>query len=455
MEYNELIRRYPVFYYHDFQIEESEDEFAVHYDFEIAGLSHFNPDFVIPKPKDLQLPVSELAVVREAAFSLGLVELISYWKITCAPDVIVECGYLNHEQISWWKKLYFNGLGEFFYKNHIAADPQAFMNLVSVGDRIRGRVDSRIYSGNLIPVGGGKDSFVSLDILKGMKEENHAFVIGRVMSAIHSARAAGYEGSRLINAERTLDPRMLEFNKEHYLNGHTPFSAMAAFASVLTAIIYGKQNVCLSNEASANEPTIKGSSVNHQYSKTFEFEQDFKYYMDSYLTRQVHYFSLLRPLSELQIAGIFATLKQYHSVFRSCNVGQKTETWCGHCAKCLFVGIMMSAFLPMPEVDAIFGRSMLEDPSMRKLFQQLTGVLDDKPFECVGTRDEVNVAVCRSIAHSEQTGSPLPLLYREYRDSSYYAYYSSRPVQLDHWNEQNLVPPEYQALVRSRLKEIA
>ncbi|NCB34054.1 MAG: hypothetical protein EOM64_09310 [Erysipelotrichia bacterium] len=454
MQYKELIQRYPVFYFHDFQIEESKEELSIHYDFEIEGLSHFNPEFVLPKPHDSTCYISELAVLREAAFSLGLVELISYWKITCSPEVVIECGFLNAEQIIWWKKLYCNGLGEFFYKNKIDVDPQQFMHVTVLGNRIRGREDSRIYSGNLIPVGGGKDSFVSLDLLKGMKNENHAFVIGRVMSAIHSAMAAGYSGEQLINAERTLDPRMLEFNKEHYLNGHTPFSAMAAFASVLTAIVYGKRYICLSNEASANESTIKDSKVNHQYSKTYEFEVDFMEYIDTYLTREIHYFSLLRPLSELQIAGLFSALPQYHPIFRSCNVGQKTETWCGHCAKCMFVGIMMSAFLEDEQIIDIFQRNMLNDPEMRTLFEQLSGMLDDKPFECVGTRDEVNIAICMSIEHHEQNQKELPLLYAEYKASKYYDFYRNKSRGLDHWNHENLVPQEYQKLIHERLSEI-
>ena len=218
------------------------------------------------------------------AFSLGMIELISYWKLTCSHQVIVECGFLDQKQIAWWKHLYYCGLGEFFYRNHIDLTEENFMDLTAIGERAIGEEDPRTYHGNLIPVGGGKDSFVSLELLKGMKADNDAFVIGRVPSAIHSAEAAGYTGVHLIQAERSLDPRMLEFNKQGYLNGHTPFSALAAFASCLTAVIYGRKYVCLSNEASANESTIHGSKVNHQYSKTFEFEQNFTRYLSRYVT---------------------------------------------------------------------------------------------------------------------------------------------------------------------------
>ncbi len=452
MEYNELRSRHSVFYYHDFTLTESNAEFRVDFDFEIEGLSHFNPQMIIPKPAGEET-YSNLRTVREAAFSLGMVELISYWKLTCAPRVVIECGMLDEAQIRWWKKLYFNGLGEFFYKNHIETTEAEMMEIVPVGEVITGRPDSRRCSGNLIPCGGGKDSFVSMDLLKDSFAENHAFIINHVMSAVHSAMAAGYRGDKLIIVERTLDPRMLEFNKLGYLNGHTPFSALCAFASVLTAVIYGKQYICLSNEASANEPTIHNSRINHQYSKTFEFELDFKHYMDTWITPEVHYFSLLRPLSELQIAGIFSTLKDYHSVFRSCNVGSKEERWCGHCAKCLFVCIMMSAFLEDGDIRNIFHADMLNDESMSDLFHQLTGMSDDKPFECVGTREEVNLAIAVSIARHKKKGQALPKLYRMYEESSYYPYYRDKRIDWDAWNSENLVPEEYAALIHARMKE--
>lgn len=327
------------------------------------------------------------------------------------------------------------------------------MDLTAIGERAIGEEDPRTYHGNLIPVGGGKDSFVSLELLKGMKADNDAFVIGRVPSAIHSAEAAGYTGVHLIQAERSLDPRMLEFNKQGYLNGHTPFSALAAFASCLTAVIYGRKYVCLSNEASANESTIHGSKVNHQYSKTFEFEQNFTRYLSKYVTDQVHYFSLLRPLSELQIMSIFATLKQYHSVFRSCNVGQKEEKWCGHCAKCLFVCIMLSAFLKDEDLLNIFHADMLNDETMQDLFEQLTGILDDKPFECVGTREEVNVAIAMSIRHHEASGTPLPKLYEYYKGTSYYESFRNRTLDYQMWNRENQVPAEYAELIHEKLNE--
>lgn len=453
MQYNELRNKYPKMYYHGYTIEEDESAIRITYDLEIESLSSFAPTFTLHKPSFAPL-MREYRLFKEAVFSLGMVELISYWKLACPKQVLVECGVLDEKQIAWWKKLYFHGLGEFFYTNGIEADKDAFMELVSTGEKTTGKEIDYAFHGNLIPVGGGKDSFVSLDVLKDYKEANYAFVIGNVKSAIHASHAAGYEADHFINPMRTLDKRMLELNKQGYLNGHTPFSAMAAFASYVTALVYQCRYIVLSNEASANESTVKDSTVNHQYSKTFEFEMDFNNYVRNYLDDSIHYFSLLRGLSELQIAAIFSTLKQYHSVFRSCNVGQKEEKWCGHCAKCLFVCIMMQAFLSKEEVIAIFGRDMLDDESMMDLFKELTGIVDNKPFECVGTRDEVNQAVMMGIHQFEEAGLPLPALYAYYLSTSYADVYRNKPVNLMAYEKENLVPAQYEALLLKRLEEL-
>ena len=449
MDFSTLRNKHKNFYFHDFEIYEDETSIQLIYDFEIEGLSHFNPTIHLTKPVGRE-EIGLLKVFREAAFSLGMIELISYWKLTCAPNVIVECAYLSPEQIAWWKKLYYYGLGEFFYRNGITIKEEEFMVLCAMGEKIEGRVDTTNYHGNLIPVGGGKDSFVTLDVLKDFYEENHAVVINHVPSAIHSAEKAGYKEDKLIVVERSLDSRMLEFNKEGYLNGHTPFSALAAFITFLVAIVYEKQYICLSNEDSANESTVKDTKINHQYSKTFEFEKDFNHYTEDYLTTQIHYFSLLRPISEIQIAGIFSSLKEYLPVFRSCNVGQKEEKWCGKCAKCLFVCIILSAYLTSEELIQIFHKDILNDLELLPLFEQLTGILDDKPFECVGTREEVNLAIVTCMRKWKE----IPALYQKYKESEYYNYYKDKTIDITYWNDENLVPMEYAVLLKKRLEEI-
>jgi hypothetical protein len=66
------------------------------------------------------------------------------------------------------------------------------------------------------------------------------------------------------------------------LNGHTPFNALLAFLTYLVAYLGNKKYIVLSNESSANESNVRGLKVNHQYSKSFEFENDFNEYTKKY-----------------------------------------------------------------------------------------------------------------------------------------------------------------------------
>ena len=213
----------------------------------------------------------------------------------------------------------------------------------------------------------------------------------------------------------------------------------------------GLSYVALSNESSANESTVKGSTVNHQYSKSFKFEEDFHRYEAEYLPGSAYYFSMLRPLSEFQIARFFAQQKQYHAVFRSCNAGSKTDSWCGRCPKCLFVYLILSPFLSEEEVEKIFGRNMLQDEEMKPLLDQLTGIWEEKPFECVGSRDEINAAIVLTIERMEKEGKKLPVLFDHYKETGLYERYQTEKNKFfTYFDSSNLVPEPWEKFVRER-----
>lgn len=466
-KYQELRRQYSRFEYSGFDVEEDAKELRVTYHFEIPGLASFAPVWRFPRDArtDSQVRWSEDLLLREMLFSLGMVELISYWKTACPPQVRVSCGSLEPEQIRWWKDLYFNGLGEFFYVNRIhEADPEDFMELSGSGEAPslpapvseeawRAQTDALTGAENgvLVPIGGGKDSAVTLELLRGAGIPLFAYIINPRGATIHTTEAAGLDAEHVIAVKRSLDPNMLELNRQGYLNGHTPFSALVAFSSVIAARMYGLSYIALSNESSANESTVQGSSVNHQYSKSFQFEADFHRYQRRYLPGSAYYFSLLRPLSEFQIARYFAKQKRYHKIFRSCNAGSKTDSWCGRCPKCLFVYLILSPFLSGQELREIFGRNMLEDAGLRPTLEQLTGIQEEKPFECVGSRDEINTAIAMTIERMEQEGETLPDLLAFYKDSGLY-----RDSRLQggryslYFDEENLVPEPWKTIVRER-----
>lgn len=462
-QYLSLREQYPRFAYRGYEIEENDSCLKITYRFETLGLSEFAPVWVFPKAEGDCRRWSEDRLMQDMIFSLGMVELISYWKIACPPTVTVEAGRLNQDQIDWWKDLYFNGLGEFFYVNGIKeADPNHFMDIQCAGqlkapctDQYKERHEEcgveTVGKGNgvLVPIGGGKDSAVTLELLRLAGRSVCAYIINPRGATIHTTEVAGLDAAHVISAKRTLDSNMLELNCQGYLNGHTPFSALVAFSGIIAARMHGLTMVALSNESSANESTVQGSTVNHQYSKSFKFEEDFHYYQTTYLKGSAYYFSMLRPLSEFQIARFFAGQKQYHGIFRSCNAGSKTDSWCGHCPKCLFVYLILSPFLKPQEVRDIFGRNMLDDWDMKETLDQLIGIEEEKPFECVGSRDEINTAIVLTIKGLEEAGEALPCLLSYYKTTDLYQTYRTRGDQYSsYYDGNNLVPDDLAGLVR-------
>lgn len=440
-KYLQYRQQYTNFYYKSYNYEITDKSVNFNFLFEIDGLSTFTPTWTI----DITAPLQEnidLKKLEKLIFSLGMVELVSYWKITCSPNIIVQCGNLSSEEITWWKKLYIKGLGEFLYTNSIPLTDD-IMNITCTNST------KFTYSAKpnppapqpmptaLIPIGGGKDSVVTIELLKPVANCT-CFILNPRKATLDTYHTSNI--GKLITANRTLDKNMLDLNKQGYLNGHTPFSALIAFSGVIASYINNIQFVALSNESSANESTVKGTDVNHQYSKSYEFELDFVTYQKEFIDTGVHYFSLLRPFTEIKIASIFANFKQYHNVFTSCNVGSKTDCWCLACSKCLFVNIILSPFLPNDSLDQIFTTSMLDNPDMLDDFKKLIGFTEEKPFECVGSCDEVNAAIQYTIKKYKSAGQTLPKLL-DFYDKNYNGKIENLQEYCDSFDEINGIPP--------------
>ena len=379
------------------------------FDFNLDDRYHFRPTLEIPDRPFFDWDSILEEQLQALAFQIGMTELVSYWKITCPKKVVVKPFALTESQKAFWKKLYYNGLGEFLYLNSITVSeaelmeiesplPMSFLRRTCVGMEMRSIRRSQSMGSiqfkeqTLVPIGGGKDSVVTLECLR-----NEMPVIPMIVNprgaTLNCVNTAGYKEDEFIVINRTLDPTMLKLNAEGYLNGHTPFSALLAFISILVAFGSRSKYIALSNENSANESTVPGTNINHQYSKSIEFESDFRNYVAENLSIEVQYFSFLRPLSELQIAKLFSQCEAYHPVFRSCNAGSKTDSWCGRCPKCLFTWIILSPFLSREKLKAIFGKDLMVDESLRPILEELDGTAAVKPFECVGTVEEVRACL--------------------------------------------------------------
>ncbi len=393
---HQLQKQYKTFAYVGFLYELDGDALRMTYAFEI-GEHKFFPKVTLHGVTTAMLKKIPKPELDWYVFNVGLAEIPSYWKLTCSPHILIEAGHLNEVQIGFFRKLIEKGMGEFFFVNDI--DP--FAPRISVHSDVKEHVleGSAVYEGGrvLVPVGGGKDSIVSMEILRRANVPMTLFTIGKDQATedIISVFEKKYGATPRISIDRVIDPTLLELNGRGYLNGHTPFSSVVAFETLLAARVFRIPFIALSNERSANEETgtYHGININHQYSKTFEFESDFHAYASHFFPHSPTYFSLLRPFYEIQIMKIFTRTPEYFGVFRSCNIGKKENVWCGTCAKCLFVSLLLSAFLPPKKVTEIFGKDMLADEEMVPVLKQLTGDAQMKAFECVGTKQETLAAL--------------------------------------------------------------
>ena len=389
-------KSFPIFHYDKYSFEIKPNEIAMQFHYHINEEIVFTPQISLNCGKYAVKNLSRKQI-EGIVFHIGLIELISYWKCTCSPIVYIHPCRLNTEQQEWWKKLYWKGLGEFFYRNAIYTTYTDFLqfHFSNAATDTTQFFYLRVPENNsvIVPLGGGKDSVVTLEHLR-KKQEVIPFIINPRGATRECARIAGFPNDEdIVILHRTIDKKLLDLNAAGYLNGHTPFSAMLAFYSLLVSTATGIRAVALSNESSANEPTIPGTDINHQYSKSEEFELNFRTYVKKYIGDVNHYYSYLRPYKEIEIAKFFSQYPQYFSVFKSCNAGSKTDSWCCNCPKCLFAYIILSPFIDDDTMKHIFGEDLLDKPSLQTYFDELTGVAENKPFECVGTISEVQEAL--------------------------------------------------------------
>ncbi len=348
--------------------------------------------------------------------NLLLILGISYWKLYCPQDIIIEPFSLTQYQAEFWNTIYTKGLGEFFYKNKID-----FRNLVNFPyeEHDVKSVPFVRQNRSLLALGGGKDSIVSAEILKTRKTNFDLLTVG---TSIIQDEVAKIIGRKVIVINRQIDPALFQLNKSgNAYNGHIPISAIYAFLGLMAAIFYDYSYVVVSNEKSANYGNVEylGEMINHQWSKSEEFESLFKNYVNNFITPDVSYYSLLRKYDELEIAELFVKHKQYFSVFSSCNnnfkINEKIDLnskWCGKCPKCLFVFTLLAGLMPKKELISVFGRNLFEDESLLPIFKELLGIKDFKPFECVGTPSEVKTALAKAYDRGEFSGSVLMRVYK-------------------------------------------
>ena len=443
--------KYPIFRYKSYKYSFEKGNLKISFDFLIEPDIAFSPKIIIENVKEHK----DKQTLENLIFNLGMIEMVSYLKAACSQNIIIDCGYLDTKQKKFWRNLFLNGLGEFFYENKIDFREKDFFKFkTNKGENLKVKkikTEDKI----LLPIGGGKDSIVSLNLLK---KENLCLMGLNPTKEIK----ATIGGKKHIYIKREIDKRLLELRQKGFYNGHTPFSAYLAFLSTLCAFLTNSRYIALSNESSANEETVcyLGKKINHQYSKTLEFENSFREYAKEYIANGIEYFSFLRPLYEIQIAKLFSNFKKYHSIFLSCNEAnktysgtrKKTQVWCGHCPKCLFVFSILYPFMKEQDLSKIFKKNLFEDKSLQNEMLKLIGEGKSKPFECIGEKQESLIAFYLS---SKKAPHKYCLL--DYLEKNIFPKYKNLDALskkiMNAWNEKNNLPPKFKKILKNEIRK--
>jgi UDP-N-acetyl-alpha-D-muramoyl-L-alanyl-L-glutamate epimerase len=352
---------------------------------------HFTETITLPVPPGDRPVPPALGRVLDL---LHVVAGVSYYKVGAPPRVVAPQP-VAPEVAAYFTAVYTKGLAEYAYRNQLSHVLDLVVE-VPEGDAEPAEPVDNSQGRPLSAVGGGKDSIVTLEILRPAGLDPVPFSVNP-NPVIQNVNAAS--GLNALAARRKLDPRLFELNKAGALNGHIPVTAINSLIAIATAVWHGLGPVVMSNERSASDPNLiwNGHEVNHQWSKGVEAEGLLRAAVTTHAGLTEPYFSLLRSLSELHIAQLFARHTQYDDVVTSCNKAFKlhdpTARWCGDCPKCRFVYLAMAPAMPRDRLNHIFGHDLFADEAQVPGFLELLGIDAHKPFECVGEVEESVVAL--------------------------------------------------------------
>jgi UDP-N-acetyl-alpha-D-muramoyl-L-alanyl-L-glutamate epimerase len=381
--------------------------------------------------------------------ALAIIEAFSYWKALCSPVIEVVPPAPGPAELDWWRGFWPGAMGEFFYRNQIDYTVPEFLV-------IRGPAGANGTSAaGVAPAGpplvlfsGGKDSLALARIVAASAgpagpADFFLYNPGERLRGLAGSLAAG---GRLVEVRRAILPELLRLNAAGRPNGHTPFSAYLAFAAMLAGYLRGSGPVMAGNSRSDDEPNVAaylGRPVNHQWTKSYEFESAARSYRDGWLPGAPGYSSPLRPLYELQLIASLAGDVDAYLRTASCNRAADGG-WCRSCAKCAWVFLATAALFSHDLAVRKTGGDMFADLSLSGVYQEMAGLTGVKPFECTGSEGEVRAAI-QAVGQGREPDD-WPALAACLRDP---AVRTARPLAelLAGWGHDDLVP----AVVRAQV----
>lgn len=395
---------------------------------------------------------------RRLVRALAIIEAFSYWKAFCSPTIEVVPLAPDTDELVWWRSFWPDAMAEFFYRNGINFTDAGFLDIIAApGHReasgsmpLEAPREAEVAARQAVPLvmfSGGKDSLaLALTLNNGGYDQIDCFLYNPTSEQYRLAESVA-AGGRILRVERRILPELLELNAKNHPNGHTPYSAYLGVAAMLIGYLRGNEHVVAGNSRSDDEPNVEsyfGRSVNHQWTKTYDFEKELRNYRDRWVPHAPTYSSPFRPLFELQVLSLLSNNIDTYLRTASCN-RTKGVGWCGECAKCAWVFLATAALFGLPTAVQKFGADLFAQSDLSEVYRGMAGLAGTKPFECTGTEEEVRVAV-RAVSQRYSLEDS-PALAASLRAPSVQA---ARPLEglLADWGRDDLVPTAFIEKVR-------
>lgn len=368
------------------------------------------------------------ALLDRALFLSFILIGTSYFKTHPTKNVHIDLP-LDHFQAHFFNQVFQQGLSQYAFENQLTREQLA--HFFATPNYLA--PDPLPYQGKgiLSLQSGGKDSLLTAALLTERHLDFTPWYVSSDPKLTHPAVIDSFFDHT--DQPKAASIALRELDLEHLrrpgsLNGHVPVTFILQSLALIQVILNHQQAVLTSIGQEGNEPHafIGDLPVNHQWSKTWEAEQLFIAYVKRYLSSNLIVGSPLRGMSELLIAEQFVKKcwQRYGYSFSSCNRAnykQQSDNhllkWCGDCPKCANSYLLFCPFLPPQLLQSLFAdQDLFQKESLIKTFKGLLGVDGVmKPFECIGSLDELRTAYHHRQSDYSALPFPVPTTHYNYR----------------------------------------
>src|ERR1035438_8794817 len=161
---------YQSFIYEDYEFNQESKKLTLKYSFD--SFLTFTEEYFF----DFDFVEFDNQLLERSVQVLFFMAGVSYFKAYPSTTIQIKKGQLDRKVADFFGKTYQNGLGEFFYTNKL--DPTARIDFPTNIDQLEVIPETGNNSGLLVGIGGGKDSLVSVELLRKTLDNISTWSVG-------------------------------------------------------------------------------------------------------------------------------------------------------------------------------------------------------------------------------------------------------------------------------------